>query len=405
MALRAYKYRLYPNRLQAMYLIHNFGAVRYLWNHLTENFNSWTPEFTPPKLNEKILKDQEGNEWMHDVISYALQQKRIDFEETKRQFFNKKRKTKLGRMKYKKRGVSRDSFRIPGSVLPKANLEMCETGLIVLPKMEPMKVVIDRPFTGAIKSVTVSKNKCNQYFVSVLVDEPIEPKQNTGRSVGIDLGLNHFITTSDGTKVDNPRWFRENQAKLKRAQQHLSRKQKGSNRYQHQKLKVARIHNKIVNQRNWFHHNLSTWLVNNYHLIAIEDLNIAGMMKSNLAKSVSDAGWSSFVSMLSYKAQWYGSNIVKIDRWYPSSKTCSCCGHKMESMDLSVREWSCPSCSTQHDRDHNAAVNMLQQGLMTHYDFTSAELTDYRRREAVRPEVGVIPLKASSLKRLAYSIY
>lgn len=399
MILRAYKYRIYPTKQQAAYLNEVFGGVRFVWNQLVANFNSWTPDSPVKPLNEKILKDMPEYRWLADSISYALQQKRIDFEETRKQFFNKNRKTKLGRMKFKKKGVSKESFRIPAASLGGMRAFDLERGTIKLTKMTPIKMVVDRKFTGTPKSVTVSRNKCNQYFVSILVEEELELKQNTGRSVGIDLGLNHLVTLSNGIKFDNPRWFRESQAKLKRAQQHLSRKVKGSNRYNVQKLKVAKIHNKIANQRGCILHNISSWLVNNFDTIIVEDLNVAGMKKSNLAKSVSDASFSTLVSMIDYKSKWYGRTFHKVDRWYPSSKTCNNCGYKMDTMTLNIREWTCPSCGEDHDRDLNAAKNILDEGLRDLYDFTSDELAEYRRGELVRPKVN-LP-KADSVKRLA----
>jgi putative transposase len=265
--------------------------------------------------------------------------------------------------------------------------------------MTPIKMSVDREFSGVVKNVTISKNKANQYFASILVEETIELKQNTGRSIGIDLGLKHLCIMSNGMKIENPRWFRENQSKLKRAQQHLSRKVKGSSRYEKQRLKVARSYLKLSNQRNWVYQNLSTWLVNNYDTICMEDLNIKGMIKNRkLAKSISDASWSTLVSMISYKANWYGRSFQKIDRWYPSSKTCSNCGHKETDMGLHVRDWVCSSCSATHDRDLNASVNILNKGLDDLYGFSSEELSDYKRREELRPSVE-IP-NASSLKRL-----
>lgn len=399
MILRAYKYRIYPTKQQAAFLNEVFGSVRFVWNQLVANFNSWTPDSPLKPLNEKILKGMPEYSWLADSISYALQQKRIDFEETRKQFFNKNRKTKLGRMKFKKKGVSKESFRIPAASLGGMRAFDIERGTIKLTKMTPIKMVVDRKFTGTPKSVTVSRNKCNQYFVSILVEEELELKQNTGRSVGIDLGLNHLVTLSNGIKFDNPRWFRESQAKLKRAQQHLSRKVKGSNRYNVQKLKVAKIHNKIANQRGCILHNISSWLVNNFDTIIVEDLNVAGMKKSNLAKSVSDASFSTLVSMIDYKSKWYGRTFHRVDRWYPSSKTCNNCGYKMDTMTLNIREWTCPSCGEEHDRDLNAAKNILDEGLRDLYDFTSDELAEYRRGELVRPKVN-LP-KADSVKRLA----
>jgi putative transposase len=382
--LKAYKYRIYPNKIQAAFLNQTFGCVRFVWNQLVANFNSWTHDVTPPKISEKTLKDMPEYSFLKDTISYALQQKRMDFDEAKSQYFNKNRKTKLGRMQFKKKGTSRDSFRIPGQALGFKKCIDFETGTIKLPKMTPIKAVFDRKFEGTLKSVTISKNKCNQYFVSILVEEEVELKQNTGRSVGIDLGLTHLVTLSNGTKITNPRWFRESQSKLARAQQHLSRKVRGSNRHNKQKLKVAKVYLKTASPRCWFHHNLSKWLVENYDNILMEDLNIAGMKKSNLAKSVSDAGWASLVSKIEYKSRWTGRSFHKVDRWFASSKTCSYCGHKVQ-LTLADRDWTCSSCGTHHDRDGNAATNILHRGLQDLYAFTSAELADYVRGENVRP--------------------
>ena len=397
---KAYKYRIYPTKDQAIYLGQVFGAVRFVWNSLVANFNSYSNEGPNRPMNEKILKDDPAYPWLKDSISYALQQKRMDFDETKKQFFNKNRATKLGRMKFKKRGVNRDSFRIPAASMGLSTFEQIEGGRIKVPKIsEPIKIVIDRKFTGAPKSVTFSRNKSGQYFASVLVLEDAQLKPTTDRSIGIDLGLNDLAIFSNGMKISNPRWFRKSQVKLKRAQQHFSRKQPGSRRREKQKLKVTKIHQKIVNQRNFVYHNISTWLVNNYQTICMENLNVKGMVKNRkLAKSISDASWSTLVNMIQYKCNWYGRTFQKIDRFFASSKTCSCCGHKMESMDLSVREWDCPSCGEHHHRDLNAAINILHKGLDDLYGLTSEELSDYRHREELRPPVE-IPV-ASSVKCL-----
>lgn len=396
--LKAYKYRLYPTKEQAEYLSQVFGSVRFVWNQHVANFNEYSSCGPNRPMDEKILKDNPEYKWLNDSISYALQQKRMDFIETKKQFFNKNRKSKLGKMKFKKKGISNDSFRIPIASMGGAKSIDLDRGTVKLPKMTPLKMVVDRKFTGEPRSVTVSKNKSNQYFISILVEEEIVVKPRIRRSIGIDLGFIDFLTLSNGMKINNPRWFRESQSKLAVNQRHLSRKTKGSNRYNKQKLKVAKIHQKITNQRKWFHHNLSTWLIDNFDTIICEDLNIAGMKKL-FGKSASDAGFASFVSMLDYKSKWHFRSFHKVDRFYPSSKTCSCCGYKMDSMELSIREWYCPNCNTTHDRDLNAATNILNKGLDDLYGLTSEELSDYKRGEAVRPEVD--SLKASSLKRLA----
>jgi putative transposase len=383
MVLRAYKYRLYPTKQQTDYLNRIFGSVRFVWNQLVANFNSWSSEGPNRPMNEKILKDTQEYGWLSDSISYALQQKRMDFDETKSQYFNKKRKTKLGRMKFKKKGVARDSFRIPVASMGGQKAIDLDNNRIKLPKMTAMKMVVDRTFTGIAKSVTISRNSVGQFFVSILVEEEVLVKTNVGRSIGIDLGLNHLVTLSNGVKVENPKWFRETQAKLRKEQKHLSRKKKGSNRYERQRREVAKIHLKIKNQRSWATHNLTTAIINTYDTIIVEDLNVSGMKKL-FGKSISDAAFGEILRQLEYKSNWYGRTFHKIDRWYPSSKTCNCCGYKMGDMDLSIREWDCPNCGSHNDRDLNAAKNILDQGLRDLYGFTSDELADYRRGEEVR---------------------
>jgi len=383
MIKRAYKYRIYPTKQQAAYLNEVFGCVRFVWNQLVANFNSWTPDGPNRPMNEKSLKDMPEYSWLAKTISYALQQKRMDFDEAKSQYFNKGRKKKLGRMRFKKKGLARDSFRIPVASMGGQKSIDLDNGRIKLPKMTPIKVVIDRKFMGTAKSVTVSKNKIGQFFVSVLVEEDVKVKTSVGRSIGIDLGLSCLATLSNGVQVKNPRLFRKSQAKLRKEQKHLSRKQRGSKRYERQRRKVARAHLKIKNQRSWMIHNLTTAIVNAFDTIMVEDLNVAGMKKL-FGKSISDAAFGEILSQLEYKSSWYGRVFHKIDRWYPSSKTCNCCGHKMDTMTLDIREWTCTNCGTHHDRDLNAAKNILDEGLRDLYGFTSDELADYRRGEEVR---------------------
>lgn len=399
----SYKYRIYPNKEQQEYLHQNFGAVRFLWNQLVANFNSYSKDGPNNIVNEKTLKDNPEFSWLNLCISYALQQKRNDFEESKKQFFSKTRKSKLGRMKFKKKGVSHDSFRIPGQ---KLNYNKCidfDTNRIKLPKMKPIKIVIDRKFNGTVRSATVSRNKANQYFVSILVEQDyISQPSITGRSVGIDLGLKDFAILSDGTKISNPKYFRENQSKLKAAQKHLSRKTKGSNRYNKQRIKVARIHNKISNQRKYFLHNVSRHIVDNYGTIITESLQVKNMVKNRkLSKSISDASFGMFVDMLAYKSDREGRIFHKIDTFYPSSKTCSCCGTKKQSLSLSDRIYKCDSCGHEQDRDLNASINILNKGLCDLYNFSSDELSDYRRGDEIRPQVAMP--RAQSMKRLFQS--
>lgn len=414
--LFAYKYRIYPNKTQEQFLLRNFGCARFVYNQLVANFNSWSPMGPNPQVNEKQLKDRPEYAFLKNAISYILQQKRIDFDEFKKQYFNKKRKKKLGRPNFKKRG-GRESFRIPAASMNFTSVQDLDGGL-KLPKLSSrIKIKIDRKFIGAPKSITVSKNAANQYFVSILVEEEKALLPTTGKSVGIDLGLIDLITLSDGFKLPAPKLFRKNQVKLAKKQRHLSRKTKGSNRYHAQRIKVAKQYQKITNTRNWLYHNISMHLVANYDVICMEDLNVDGMKRNRkLAKSIADASFSTLVGMVEYKCNWYGKTFHKIDRWFASSKICSLCGHKMDALPLSVREWKCPACNSHHDRDKNAATNILHRSLedlyglsKTGYQFqstdirsNSAELVDYGRGEELRQELETT--FASSMKRLVGSI-
>ena len=393
MPLKAYKFRLAPTPDQKVLLNKTFGCTRFVWNKLVDNFNSWTPDNPPLKISEQTLKHQPEFEFLKEVSNCALQQKLRDFEETKKQYFNKKRKIKLGRPKFKKRGHN-DAFRLTKLtfVLDQENAK------VRLEKIGYVPIILDRIIEepANYRSITITKNSCDQYFASILVDELIELKPTTGRMVGIDLGLKDLFVLSDCIVIDNPRWFNKNQVKLKRAQQYLARKIKGSNRRNAQRLKVAKLHLKIKNQRTNFLQEVTTALVNNYDVIAIENLNIKGMVKNhNLAKAISDASWSTFASMLSYKCDWYGKSLVKIDRWYPSSKLCNCCGYKLDKLELKTREWQCPICDKVHHRDLNAAINIERKGysdlcgLPVEFDnfpkLSSVEYIEYRQGEAVRP--------------------
>ena len=383
--IKSYKYRIYPTKTQSIFLNENFGAARFIWNQLVANFNNYGTENYIKNLSEIQLK--ENNPWLKDRISYILQQKRMDFFETTKQYFIKSRKKKLGRPRFKKKDICVDSFRIPGQAINYIAGFDFEKSTLKIPKLKSkLKLKIDRTFSGQVKSITISKNNLDQYFVSVCVEEEIKSKEKTGKDVGLDLGLLDLAILSDGTKFQNPKYFRETQTKLKRAQQHLSRKIKGSLRYIKQKLKVAKICKKISNQRNWYYHQISNYLVDKFDSIFIEDLNIQGMMKNRkLSKSIQDVSWSSLVNMISYKSRWHGKELLKINRFFPSSKLCSSCGTKNEQLDLGTRSWSC-SCGVNHDRDINAARNILQEGLRSYHGVVSAESVDNERGEIVRPE-------------------
>lgn len=356
---KAFKYRIYPNKSQKVLLSKTFGCIRVIWNANVESFNSYDKDSNPkPKIIIKsdLIIDKP---WLNEISAAAIQQKIRDFQEITNQFFSKTRKKKIGRPSFKKKSGNQ-SYRLPNQ---KFSLK---DNKIRLEKIGWVKISIDRniPDNSKMLSCTISMNCCGQYFVSILVDVVIPNKGKTGKSVGIDLGLKSFATLSDGVVIDNIKFFREKQSEIAKIQRHLSRKNKGSNRHRKNKIKIARLYNKIANRRNNFLHNVTTSLVNNYDVICIEDLNVSGMLSNHkLAKAISDTSFLMFRSMLEYKCNWYGKELVVIDRFYPSSKTCSKCGWKKEDLTLSDRVFKCENCSIEIDRDLNAAINIQRVGV------------------------------------------
>lgn len=235
-----------------------------------------------------------------------------------------------------------------------------------LPKIGEVKAVIHRPIEGKVKTITVSRNCSGQYSASVLFEDGKEKPSpsSEGKAVGVDLGLSHFAITSDGSKFDNPRWMDKHDKNLKTKQRQLSRKQKGSNNRNKARQKVAKVHNKVTRCREDFLHKLSRKLVDENQVIAVENLNVKGMVKNhNLARAISQVGWGQFCTMLKYKAEQEGKVYVEVDRFFPSSKTCNVCLNQVDSLPLDVRSWTCSSCRTGHDRDINAAINIREEGL------------------------------------------
>jgi putative transposase len=352
MIQKAYKFRIYPNNTQKVLLNKTFGCCRFAWNSWVENFNKKTDKiFKTPKIFKEEI------EWMKEISSAAIQQKEQDFKEFKSQFFNKKRKKKLGRPSYKSKR-NKQFYRLPNQKF------YIEDNKIRLEKIGFIRMILDReiPKDAKFINVTVSRDTCNDYFVSILVEENIQFKEKTGKEIGVDVGLKSFAVLSDDTIVDNPKFFRENQAELKNIQQHLSRKSKGSNNFYRTKKTLSRFHRRITRKRDCFLHNLSSYLVNNYDVIAIEDLNVSGMIKNHcLSKSIQDASWAEFFKQLTYKTKWYGKELRKADRFEPTSKTCSSCGYYYKDLTLDIREWECPCCGEKHDRDGNAARNILNK--------------------------------------------
>lgn len=355
--LKAYKFRLYPNKTQEVLLNKTFGVVRYAWNQNVAQFKTYDKETNPKPLFKTSTELRNEVEWVKEVSASAIQQKEMDFKEFKKQLFNTKRKSKVGFPRFKKKS-NRQSYRLPNQKFKIIDNK------IQLEKIGKVRFVRDRDFPESYKfmSVTVSKNPSGEFYISILVEQGINHKPKTNKDVGIDVGIKTFAVQSNGVEVDNPRYFSKNQAKLKRLQQHFSRKKKGSKRRDKCRMKIAKLHQKIVNQRDWFLHNYSTHLIENYDMIFIEDLDVQSLIeKKQLSKEISDVSWSKFFRMLEYKADWYGKEVVKIDRYYASSKTCTC-GVKNENLKLSDRVWTCQSCLSVNNRDELASQNILKEG-------------------------------------------
>lgn len=356
---RAYKYRFYPTPEQAEQLARTFGCTRYVYNHfLKVRTDAWYEQQERVGYNDTAkqltaLKKQSETLWLQEVSNVCLQQALRNLDTAFKNFF-------LGRAKYPtfKKKHARQSARYTSSGFSYRD------GQIKLAKhKEPLNIRWSRRFTGTPSSVTVSCDTAGRYHISILVQEYVAPLPFSKQEVGIDLGLTHAVITSSGQKVNNHQYLKQSEKKLARAQRSLSRKEKGSANRAKAKLKVARIHARIADQRRDFAHKLTTQLIHENQVVAAESLQVKNMLKNrSLAKAISNVGWHQMTSMLTYKAQWYGRDFVQIDRWYPSSKRCHACGHLSDTLALSVRHWDCPACGAGHDRDVNAAKNILKAG-------------------------------------------
>jgi putative transposase len=349
----SYKFRLCPNVSQQRKLANTFGCARFVWNKYVEQFNN------KEKL-KKISKLREEFPFLKQVSSHALGNDRLSFEATLKQFFNKKRKARINKPQFKSKNDN-DSFSLDSRARIYGNT-------IQIEKVGRVKIIIDRPIIGRIFGVTVSRNKANQYFAAIKVEkEDFQPLPKTGKQIGLDVGLKYFVTFNDGQTIENPRYFVNNQDKIARLQLWLSKKTVGSTRFKKLKLRLAKQHLRVANRRKHFLHNLSAKIVRDFDFIAVEDLNIKGMIKNHkLAKAISDVSWGEFSRQLEYKSKWYGKTFQKIGRFEPTSKTCSNCGCIKDQFKLSERTYSCEHCDKVLDRDMNAAVNILNTALENH---------------------------------------
>jgi putative transposase len=359
---RAYRFRFYPTPQQAEILARTFGCTRFAYNYmLRQRTDAWYERQERMGYHETsamltALKKTPEHVWLNEVSSVPVQQSLRHLQTAFGNFFARR----AGYPAFKRKDGTQaaeyttSAFKWDGKHLRLAKMD------------SSLKIRFSRtiPKAAVVSTVTVSKDTAGRYFVSLLCTDEVRCKPEAAGKVGVDLGLSHFAILSTGEKVASPNAFRKHESRLAKLQRRLAKKQKGSANRRKARLKVARLHAKITDSRRDFLHKLSTRLINENQVIAIESLSVSNMQKNRcLSKSISDASWSEFVRQLEYKAHWYGRTLIGIDRWYPSSKRCSDCGHTVPKMALSVRQWVCPECGSTHDRDINAARNVLAAGM------------------------------------------
>src|SRR6266566_3010651 len=359
---KAYKYRFYPTDEQKQLLARTFGCCRSVYNWaLRERTDAYykrgerlSYEDTAQRL--VLLKKREETSWLDEVSSVPLQQALRNLDRAFRNFFEGRAHCPTFKKKRDQQSATyaSNAFSWDGKSLTLAKMD------------EPLAIVWHRPLPDGCKpsSVTITKDEAERYCVAILVEEDIKALEVTPKMVGLDLGLKSMLITSDGQTHGNPKFFAQDEKKLAKVQRRLAKKKKGSKNRAKARLKVARLHKKIADRRRDYQHKLSTKIIRENQVVCIESLQVKHMVKNHsLAKAISDVGWSEFTRQLEYKAEWYGRTFVKIDKWYPSSKRCFDCGHVLDSLPLDIRFWTCLECGVQHDRDINAACNILAAGL------------------------------------------
>lgn len=376
--LKTYKFRLYPNKTQEILLNKTFGCTRFVYNQMLaerkETYDNLKDDkeklYSHKYTTEKEYKQE--FEWLKEVDSVALQQSRVDLDMAYKNFFKsisgKRKGKRVGFPKFKSKKNNKHTYR---TINVNNNIDIVfENKRLKLPKLKWIKYSDDRIFNGIIKNVTVEKTPTGKYFACILVEEYIDVKihqvNSNSKSIGLDYDSKNLFTDNQGEIGNYPKFYRKYEQKLAKEQRILSRREKGSNRRNKQRIKVTRVHGKISNSRRDFQQKLSTKLVKEYDIIGIETLNMQVMSQClNLGKSTLDNAWGSFVSMLEYKCDWYGKHLVFANKWYASTKTCSNCGYKNAELTLGDREWDCPICKAHHHRDVNAGINLMNLAVNT----------------------------------------